>query len=73
MFLAIAMIDNGGSHVDYCPNLPAGHILECMPSIYGILGGAYISTMTGLVLFVIGLPFVAVFSRCAKPDIKPEP
>ena len=54
MFLALAMIGKGGSHIDYCPNLPAGHILECMPSREGISLAATIAALVALAIMVIG-------------------
>lgn len=54
MFLALAMIGKGGSHIDYCPNLPAGHILECMPSWEGISLGAVIAALVALAVMVLG-------------------
>jgi hypothetical protein len=50
--LASMMIAKGGSHVDYCPNLPAGHILPCMPSFLGIGLGALMTAMYALPIFV---------------------
>lgn len=57
-FLASAMIAKGGSHVVYCPNLPAGHFLPCMPSPAGI-GMALLMTMVYAVpVFAVGSSFV---------------
>ena len=54
IFLALAMIAKGGSHIDYCPNLPAGHILPCMPSFEGLMMAALIALTTAVAIFVMG-------------------
>ncbi|GEM_PF-1932457 len=54
MLLALAMIGKGGSHIDYCPNLPAGHILECMPSWEGISLAAAIAALAAFAIMVLG-------------------
>lgn len=54
MFLALAMIGKGGSHIVYCPNLPVGHLLECLPSWEGILLAAIIAALVALAFMVIG-------------------
>lgn len=69
MFLALAMIGKGGSHIDYCPNLPAGHLLECMPSLKGISLAAVIATLLTLVVMAIGsmlMGIVAVAKGLAR-------
>jgi hypothetical protein len=69
MFLALAMIGKGGSHIDYCPNLPAGHILECMPSWEGISLGAVIAALVALAIMVLGsilMGIVAVAKSLAR-------
>lgn len=54
IFLASAMIAKGGSHIDYCPNLPAGNILPCMPSLLGVGMGALLTVMYALPIFILG-------------------
>ncbi len=54
MFLALAMIGKGGSHVDYCPNLPAGHLLECMPSVDGVYSATLVAASVATVVFATG-------------------
>ena len=58
MFLALAMLGKGGSHVDYCPNLPAGHFLECMPSLNGLLSALIIAAFVAAVIFAVGAVLV---------------
>ena len=53
MFLALGMIGKGGSHIDYCPNLPARYLLECMPSLKGISLAAVMATLLALVVMAI--------------------
>lgn len=54
IFIALAMISKGGSHVVYCPNLPAEYWVPCMPSLTGIGVGALLTLLYALPVFVIG-------------------
>jgi len=54
IFVAIAMISKGGSHVDYCPNLPAEYWIPCMPSAEGIILAALLTLFYASPIFVVG-------------------
>ena len=50
----MAMIAKGGSHVAYCPRLPARYWIPCMPSWEGIATAARLTVMWGAVAFAVG-------------------
>ncbi len=56
--VAYMMIQKGGSHEIYCPNLPAEHILPCMPSIAGIGMAALLTLFYAIPVFAIGAIFL---------------
>jgi hypothetical protein len=56
---AYMMIQKGGSHVVYCPNLPAGHLLPCLPSLTGIGLAVLMTIFYALPVFAIGAVFVS--------------
>ncbi len=62
MFLALAMIGKGGSHINYCLNLPAGHFLECMPSVEGVSLGVLISAAVALAVILVGSVAMGLFA-----------
>jgi hypothetical protein len=55
---AYMMIQKGGSHIVYCPILPAGHVLPCMPSMAGIGMAALLTVFFAIPVFAIGAIFV---------------
>ncbi len=69
VLVAYMMIQKGGSHVVYCPNLPAGHLLPCMPSLTGIGLAVLMTVVYALPVFAIGAVFV---SRRRKSPPSPD-
>lgn len=64
--LALMMIAKGGSHVDYCPNLPAEHILPCLPSLTGIAAAVFMTIVYAVPIFALFAP-IALFGGKKRP------
>lgn len=50
--LAGVMIAKDGSHVMYCPSLPAYHLLPCLPSSVGIAAAVILTILGAVPIFV---------------------
>ena len=63
IFAGWFMISRAGSHYIYCPNLPAGHLLPCMPSFEGIRLAALMTLVFSAPCFAMGSVILAATRR----------